>query len=163
MDHLQMPRVVIRSRARGIKKAQTRLRKNEQQNKILAHEFEKNPIWNKSKIVELQELLGLKPNQIYKWNWDMQRKLAEHKGNSASITAPDISDHISGRKVSDWTGELGEVDNIEEFAAGYSSNHARHGGGGGMAQSHQDAADKSVDQDYLMSNEDENEQLEVHS
>ena len=71
MDHLQMPKVVIRSRARGIKKAQTRLRKNEQQNKILANEFEKNPIWNKSKIVELQELLGLKPNQIYKWNWDM--------------------------------------------------------------------------------------------
>lgn len=161
MDHLQMPKVVIRSRARGIKKAQTRLRKNEQQNKILANEFEKNPIWNKSKIVELQELLGLKPNQIYKWNWDMQRKLAEHKGNSASITAPDISDHISGRKVSDWTGEMGEVDNIEEFA-GCSSNHARHGGGGGMAQSHQDAADKSDDQDYLMSNEDD-EQLEVHS
>ena len=31
-----------------------------------------------------------------------------------------------------------------------------------MAQSHQDAADKSDDQDYLMSNEDD-EQLEVHS
>ena len=49
----------------------------------------------------------------------MQRKIAEHKGNSASVTAPDISDHISGRKVSDWTGEMGEDDNMmqdEEFA-----------------------------------------------
>lgn len=89
----------------------------------------------------------------------MQRKLAEHKGNSASITAPDISDHISGRKVSDWTGDLGEVDNMEEFA-GSSSNHAHHGG---MAQSHQDAADKSVDDDCLMSDDDQQDQLEVHS
>lgn len=141
-----MPKVVIRHKIKGAKKAQTRLRKNEQQNKILANEFQKNPIWTKSKIAELQALLGLKPNQIYKWNWDMQRKLAEHKGgNSDSITAPDISDHISGRKVSDWTGDMGEVDvNIEEFA----SSHPH----GGAAQSHQDAADnKSADEDCLMS------------
>jgi hypothetical protein len=92
-------------------------------------------------------MLGLKQNQIYKWNWDMQRKLAENKGNDASITAPDISDHISGRKVSDWTGEMGEVDNMmqeEEFA----SSHPNGG-----AQSHQDAADKNADEDSLMSEE----------
>lgn len=169
MDHLQMPKVVIRHKIRGTKKAQTRLRKNEQQNKILANEFQKNPIWTKAKIAELQALLGLKTNQIYKWNWDMQRKLAEHKGgNSDSITAPDISDHISGRKVSDWTGDLGEVVdvNIEEFA----SSHPH----GGAAQSHQDVADnnKSADDDVdcLMSEvvagvveRDAQQQLEVHS
>lgn len=117
-----MPKVVIRHKIKGAKKAQKRLRKNEQQNKILWNEYQKNPIWQKAKIVELQELLGLKQSQIYKWNWDMQRKLAEHKGNSASVTAPDISDHISGRKVSDWTGDLGDVDNMmdaEDFASSH--------------------------------------------
>lgn len=52
----------------------------------------------------------------------MQRKLAEHKGNSASVTAPDISEHISGRKVSDWTGDLENVDNMmqeEDFASSH--------------------------------------------
>ena len=170
-----MPKVVIRHKIRGTKKAQTRLRKNEQQNKILANEFQKNPIWTKAKIAELQALLGLKTNQIYKWNWDMQRKLAEHKGGNsdASITAPDISDHISGRKVSDWTGDLGDevvddVNIIEEFAS--SHPHAC-----GAAQSHQDVADNNKsaaddDVECLMSevvagvvDRDAQQQLEVHS
>ena len=72
-----IPRVVIRHRIKGAKKAQKRLRKNGEQNKILMGEFKKNPIWQKAKIVELQQRLGLKQSQIYKWNWDMQRKLAE--------------------------------------------------------------------------------------
>ena len=39
----------------------------------------------------------------------MQRKLAEHKGTSQSVSAPEIScDDHTGRKVSDWTGDLGE-------------------------------------------------------
>ena len=60
----------------------------------------------------------------------MRRKVTEFKGgNSESISAPEILDHISGRKISDWTGDLGEVDdNIEEFA----SSHPH----GGVAQSH---------------------------
>ena len=109
-----IPRVVIRHRIKGAKKAQKRLRKNEEQNKILLIEFQKNPIWQKTKIVELKNRLGLKESQIYKWNWDMQRKLAEHQkgGASASVSAPDISDH-TGRKVSDWTGELAEVEMVD--------------------------------------------------
>ena len=66
-----IPRVVIRHRIKGAKKAQKRLRKNEEQNKILLIEFQKNPIWQKTKIVELKNRLGLKESQIYKWNWDM--------------------------------------------------------------------------------------------
>ena len=75
-----MPRVVIRHRSKGAKKAQKRIRKNTEQNKILLVEFQKNPQWNKSKITELQQRLGLKTSQIYKWNWDMQRKLVERQG-----------------------------------------------------------------------------------
>ena len=48
-----IPRVVIRHRIKGAKKAQRRLRKNEEQNKILLAEFQKHSIWQKSKIVEL--------------------------------------------------------------------------------------------------------------
>jgi len=48
-----MPKVVIRHKIKGAKKAQKRLRKNEQQNKILWNEYQKNPIWQKAKIVEL--------------------------------------------------------------------------------------------------------------
>lgn len=72
-----IPRVVIRHRIKGAKKAQKRIRKNLEQNKILLSEFQKSPMWDKSKIVELQQRLGLKQSQIYKWNWDMQRKLGE--------------------------------------------------------------------------------------
>lgn len=49
-----IPRVVIRHRIKGAKKAQKRLRKNGEQNKILMGEFKKNPIWQKAKIIELQ-------------------------------------------------------------------------------------------------------------
>jgi len=66
-----IPRVVIRHRIKGAKKAQKRLRKNLEQNKVLMGEFKKNPIWQKAKIIELQQRLGLKQSQIYKWNWDM--------------------------------------------------------------------------------------------
>jgi len=55
-----IPRVVIRHRIKGAKKAQKRLRKNGEQNKVLMGEFKKNPIWQKAKIVELQQRLGLK-------------------------------------------------------------------------------------------------------
>ena len=89
-----IPRVVIRHRIKGAKKAQKRLRKNGEQNKILMGEFKKNPIWQKAKIVELQQRLGLKQSQIYKWNWDMQRKLASNN-NGNSVSAPDLSCNLS--------------------------------------------------------------------
>ena len=55
-----IPRVVIRHRTKGAKKAQKRLRKNTAQNKILMNEFQKNPQWSKKKIQQLHERLGLK-------------------------------------------------------------------------------------------------------
>ena len=48
-----MPRIVIRHRAKGAKKAQKRIRKDKDQNKILLGEFQKCPQWSKSKIIEL--------------------------------------------------------------------------------------------------------------
>jgi hypothetical protein len=41
---------------------------------MLLQEFEDNPSWSKQKIAELATTVGLKQSQIYKWNWDMQRK-----------------------------------------------------------------------------------------
>lgn len=75
-DSGNVPKVVIRHRAKGIKQMK-RLRKNSAQNKILMSEFQKNPHWSKRKIQQLHERLGLKPSQIYKWNWDMLRKSME--------------------------------------------------------------------------------------
>jgi len=79
-DEQYIPRVVIRHRIKGTKKAQKRIRKNLEQNKILLSEFKKSPLWGKSKIVELHQRLGLKESQIYKWNWDMLRKAGEPRG-----------------------------------------------------------------------------------
>ena len=79
-----MPRVVIRHRKRGVQKAQKRLRKNEEQYKILFNEFQKNANWDKAKIIALEEQLGLKQSQIYKWKWDMQHKLLHHQRNGTT-------------------------------------------------------------------------------
>lgn len=72
-----VPRVIIRHRIKGTKQAQKRLRKNTTQNKVLVNEFKKNPIWSQQKIQELHQRLGLKCSQIYKWNWDMRRKIPD--------------------------------------------------------------------------------------
>jgi len=56
------------------RKMQKRERKNQNQYNLLVKEFAKNPFWTKSQIVHLSQSMGLKENQIYKWNWDMQRK-----------------------------------------------------------------------------------------
>jgi len=71
------PKVVIRHKAKGVKQAQKRLRKNTVQNKILLAEFKKNAQWSKKKIQQLHEKTGLKQSQIYKWNWDMLRKTGQ--------------------------------------------------------------------------------------
>lgn len=143
-----IPRVVIRHRIKGAKKAQKRLRKNGEQNKILVGEFKKNPVWQKAKIVELQQRLGLKQSQIYKWNWDMQRKLAENpKNGGSSVSAPELSCNLSGLKggADDeqddcWTGDIiGEVNMCE-----------------GFAQSHEDGlAARSQNEDSKMMSEEE--------
>ena len=58
----------------GLLKPPKRFRKNLSQNALLLQEFEGNPTWSKQKIAELASSVGLKQSQIYKWNWDMQRK-----------------------------------------------------------------------------------------
>jgi hypothetical protein len=37
---------------------------------ILEKEYTTNPTWSRDKINELARKLNLKPNQVYKWNWD---------------------------------------------------------------------------------------------
>jgi len=72
-------------------------------------EFKKNPIWQKAKIVELQQRLGLKQSQIYKWNWDMQRKIGETQGKreGGSVSAPDLSCDLSA------AGDFVDIDRSE--------------------------------------------------
>lgn len=115
-----IPRVVIRHRIKGAKKAQKRLRKNGEQNKVLMGEFKKNPIWQKAKIVELQQRLGLKQSQIYKWNWDMQRKLAESqaKREGGSVSAPDLTCDLSA------PCDLGDADRSENEDSEMSSQQS---------------------------------------
>ena len=123
-----MPRIVIRHRSKGVKKAQKRIRKDKEQNKILFAEFQKNSQWSKNKITQLQVRLGLKPSQIYKWNWDMQRKIGERQGPaSQSVSAPDITmvDDHSDRKVSDWTGELVEAALTDQLGVPVASKYRK--------------------------------------
>lgn len=56
-------------------KTPKRLRKNQDQHQILLNEFNKTSNWTKEQITALSSRLGLKQSQIYKWNWDMQRKI----------------------------------------------------------------------------------------
>lgn len=104
-----IPRVVIRHRVKGAKKAQKRLRKNGEQNKILMAEFQKNPVWQKAKIIELQNLLGLKQSQIYKWNWDMSRKQQSDQ-DAEQVSAPDISEIVNNSEEQD-----SQMSDEEEF------------------------------------------------
>jgi len=68
-------------------KSMKRLRKNQDQNQILIDEFNVNANWSKDKIVKLAQRVGLKQSQIYKWNWDMQRKL---RGSTQSTLTLDM-------------------------------------------------------------------------
>ena len=85
----------------------------------------------------------------------MQRKLADRRGGSQSVSAPDIScceQDNTGRKVSDWTGEP-DVDHLmcndDDFSG------AQNGPKGGSHQ-HQSAAEGvKGDEDSLMSDEED--------
>ena len=44
--------------------------KSKKQNAILEKEYARDPNWSKEKRKELANLLGLEPNQVYKWLWD---------------------------------------------------------------------------------------------
>ena len=47
-----------------------RRRKNKDQVKMLQNEYAKNPLWDRPYMKELAKKTGLKPSQVYKWNWD---------------------------------------------------------------------------------------------
>jgi hypothetical protein len=53
----------------------SRKRKNLQQMQILKVKFQENPKWDKEIIEEMSETAGLTQAQIYKWNWDRQKKI----------------------------------------------------------------------------------------
>ena len=44
---------------------------------ILQNEYIKDKNWTKRKVDYLAKVLGLKPCQVYKWNWD--QKMSERK------------------------------------------------------------------------------------
>jgi hypothetical protein len=96
-------------------------------------EFKKNPVWQKAKIVELQNRLGLKQSQIYKWNWDMQRKIGEHAKTDHSVSAPEQC----------WTGEVSM------------SNEFSQEDGEKNAQSHAEGMDRSENEDSQMVGEED--------
>jgi hypothetical protein len=54
-----------------------RRRKNKDQVKILQNEYKKNPAWTRAYMKDLAKKTGLKPSQVYKWNWDQKKKEAE--------------------------------------------------------------------------------------
>jgi hypothetical protein len=54
-----------------------RRRKNKDQVKILQNEYLKNPAWDRAYMKELAKKTGLKPSQVYKWNWDQKKKEIE--------------------------------------------------------------------------------------
>jgi hypothetical protein len=58
-------------------KSRQRQRKNDCQHHYLMQEFMKNPVWDKPTILKLSKIVGLKVSQIYKWNWDQQKKIKE--------------------------------------------------------------------------------------
>jgi hypothetical protein len=54
-----------------------RRRKNKEQVKILQVEYTKNTNWTRGFMIELAKRTGLKPSQVYKWNWDQKKKEVE--------------------------------------------------------------------------------------
>ena len=44
---------------------------------MLQNEYAKNPSWSRAYMKELAKKTGLKPSQVYKWNWDQKKKEIE--------------------------------------------------------------------------------------
>ena len=51
-----------------------RRRKNKHQVKFLQIEYSKNQNWSREYMKDLAKKIGLKPSQVYKWNWDQKKK-----------------------------------------------------------------------------------------
>jgi hypothetical protein len=56
------------------RKKSSRVRKNLLQKRVLEMEFGLNDVWDKEKISCISHMLGLSEGQIYKWQWDHQKK-----------------------------------------------------------------------------------------
>ena len=51
-----------------------RMRKTQNQLRLLNEEFESNPHWTKETLLRIAERTSLTEAQVYKWGWDMKRK-----------------------------------------------------------------------------------------
>jgi hypothetical protein len=45
----------------------------------LQNEYTKTQNWSRAFIKELSKKTGLKPSQVYKWNWDQKKKEADEE------------------------------------------------------------------------------------
>jgi hypothetical protein len=75
------------------KSIRQRQRKDDGQHHLLMNEFIKNPDWDKSTITRLSQELSLKMSQIYKWNWDQQKKIRSWEGQSG-VPTPSTSAEV---------------------------------------------------------------------
>ena len=98
----------------------------------------------------------------------MQRKIAENRGigtANQSVSAPNISNYEehTGRKASDWTGELANEDDANMICAEIPSSYphgATESHGNGQSNS---AAESEEDSFMKEEGEEENQRLEVQS
>lgn len=64
------------SPAKSLKKKKIqRRRKNREQLGILETAFRNNPHWEREDVERLAEVTKLSEAQVYKWNWDLKKKL----------------------------------------------------------------------------------------
>ena len=45
---------------------------------MLEREYSVDGSWNKQKVHELARVTGLKPTQVYKWNWDKRQSMEKY-------------------------------------------------------------------------------------
>lgn len=52
------------------KNGRRRMLKNKYQENYLKKKFADCPLWTEAEILKIADETGLKPSQVYKWNWD---------------------------------------------------------------------------------------------
>jgi hypothetical protein len=43
------------------------------QKTLLTSEFRRDPMWSSLKVRRMARFLGMRPTQVYKWNWNRKR------------------------------------------------------------------------------------------
>jgi hypothetical protein len=66
-------------------KVKKRKRKDSSQMKVLTEAFEENPQWSKDQILKLSESTRLTQTQVYKWNWDHQKKVRPSSRHQSQV------------------------------------------------------------------------------